>query len=224
MRFDNVFGSIKMVNKVILNIDGNIGAGKSSFIKRYLFSILFLRMITKMNQKVKIIEENVDRDTESQKLLKNYYLSPSKYAFQFQCWILKDKYEQQLKLTEQNSIIIFDRSYLADRFVFCDLQYKLGNITTTEYEKYCQIYDQIVKDSQDSINIYIHCEVETCLKRIAKRSRDGESKISEQYLKNLEEKYLKIYKNLPNTIFIDGNGSMKDMDKSFEEIFAKINI
>lgn len=181
-------------------------------------------MMTKMNQKVKIIEENVDRDTESQTLLKNYYLNPSKYAFQFQCWILKDKYDQLLKIKDQNSIVIFDRSFLADRYVFCDLQYKLGNISTLEYQNYSLIYDQIVKESQDAINVYINCGVDTCLQRIAKRSRDGESKISETYLKNLEDKYLNLYQNLPNTIFVNGNGSMKEMDKSFDEIFEKLKI
>jgi deoxyadenosine/deoxycytidine kinase len=78
------------MNKKVVNIDGNIGAGKSTLIKKLTNAI----HSKDKNLSTIVIEENVDRDASTKALLKNYYQKPKKYAIEFQFWILKDKVKQ----------------------------------------------------------------------------------------------------------------------------------
>jgi hypothetical protein len=55
------------------------------------------------------------------------------------------------------------------------------------------------------------------------RSRAGESNISKEYLKKLEDGYDKLYKTCCG-INIDGNGTMTEMDKNFERVFELLKL
>jgi deoxyadenosine/deoxycytidine kinase len=98
-------------HRLVINIDGNIGAGKSSFIKRLIS--------TMSGVKIHVIEENVDRDEESRALLQNYYKDPKTHALEFQRWILRDKAEQLAKIEDTSCIIIFDR-YVPWKLMYID--------------------------------------------------------------------------------------------------------
>jgi putative ribosome biogenesis GTPase RsgA len=83
----SALSSLKKMNKKVVNIDGNIGAGKSTLIKKLTNAI----HAKDKNLSTIVIEENVDRDASTKALLKNYYQKPKMYAIEFQFWILKDK-------------------------------------------------------------------------------------------------------------------------------------
>lgn len=102
---------------------------------------------------------------------------------------------------------------MADHHVFCLLQTELGNITPEQYMEYCRRFETVSKLTENAINIYIHTSLDECQKRIQMRARQGESKISREYLEKLEYKYLALYKKLKE-VRIDGNGSPDEMDKS----------
>ena len=88
------------MNKKVVNIDGNIGAGKSTLIKKLTKQI----QLNHKNITTFVIEENVDRDVTTKTLLKNYYQKPKEYAIEFQLWILQDKvsYFKKKKFLSQN--------------------------------------------------------------------------------------------------------------------------
>eukprot|EP01080_Neovahlkampfia_damariscottae_P007530 gene7530-11854_t len=206
------------MNKKVVNIDGNIGAGKSSLIKK------LTKYVQQHHKNVTtfVIEENVDRDSTTKTLLKNYYQKPKQYAIEFQLWILKDKLEQFDKIDNPDSVIIFDRSLMADK-MFCETQYQIGNITEEDFILYSKLYQELMKKMSmcDVLNIYLNTNVKHCLQRISKRARDGESNIKDTYLQKLEDKYIDLYSNL-NKFELNGNVSLKEFDNCVNQIVSKI--
>jgi deoxyadenosine/deoxycytidine kinase len=73
----------------------------------------------------------------------------------------------------------------------------------------------------DVYNVYLHTDIQNCLQRISKRGRGGESNIRDTYLQNLEDKYFELYNNL-NKFEVDGNVSIKEIDRTVEHILSKI--
>jgi deoxyadenosine/deoxycytidine kinase len=223
---------------LIINIDGNIGAGKTTLVD-YLVSKLSEELQKRRESfEIFIIKEDVDRDDEIRDLLKNYYEDPPSYALKFQKWIINDKYQQLIKIFERiesnkenqkKTLIIFDRSLDADYEVFCKLQYKLGNITEKEFENYKIFFDGIKKKFLETLNlyksncfdIYLETSIINCIKRIEIRSRDGENKINEEYLKYLNEEHINLYKNKKNSIQIDGNNSINKVKYDLNNIILK---
>ena len=76
------------MNKIIISIEGNIGAGKSTFLK-----------ILKLNlEKIKIIEEplikwqNIEQDGINYNILDMYYKDPKRWAYTFQTYAFYSRF------------------------------------------------------------------------------------------------------------------------------------
>lgn len=162
---------------IIINIDGLIGAGKSTLIKR--LKVLFPKEI--------FIEETVD---DILPLLKNYYDNPKKYAYEFQLTMLCRKYDLYLNAIEHNrsaKFIFFDRSPMHDK-VFCRYHVEQNNITKEEYGEYLILLNKFIADMErhNMYNIYIDTDIDTCLYRIRLRNRGNESSgITKEYMLKL---------------------------------------
>ena len=194
----------------IISVEGNIGSGKSTL-------LLVLKKKYENNENIIFLQEPVDewesiRDINGITMLKKFYENQEKYSFAFQMMayisrlrLLKDSIEKN-----PNAIIITERCLNTDRYVFAKMLYDSGKLEDVEYQIYLKWFDHFLDLQKIQKVIYLKTDPEICFYRINKRSRDGESTISLEYLKNCHNYHEDMINNINNEkLIIDGN---KDTD------------
>jgi deoxycitidine kinase/deoxyguanosine kinase len=188
-----------------LVLDGNIGCGKSTIIKKIIENNPF--DLTVYNEPLKDWDE----------WLKLFYSDMSKYSFGFQMRVLKSH------LNNKNiQSGIFERSPLSCQEVFGKLLHEDGLMNDLEWD----LTQEFQKDYGwiPNLVIYLRCDPETCLERIKQRNRTSENTISLDYLKRLHEKYENIYVKNPDTnmqiIQID---STNTIDQVYKQMLEQID-
>jgi deoxyadenosine/deoxycytidine kinase len=186
-----------------LVLDGNIGCGKSSVIKKIIESKCI---------ELPVFNEPLDDWNQWMEL---FYSDMTKYSFGFQMRVLKSHLN---KRDIQNGI--FERSPLSCQKVFGELLYEDKLMTQLEWN----LTEEFNYDFgwTPDIIIYLKCNPEICYKRIHQRNRNSEQTIGQEYLERLHQKYEKLYKNNLNITVIEIDAS-QSIDKVFEEILEKVN-
>ena len=168
----------------LVSLEGNIGAGKSTLMKK-------LKEIYQDDHRFIFLIEPVDqweiiRDNNGKNMIQKYYENPIKYAFAFQIMAFQSRL-QLLKETityasSEVTTIVMERSLDADYNIFAKMLFEEGLMEDVEFEIYCNMALDILKEySVDGI-IWLDTDYEECFKRVEKRSRQGENKISLCYL------------------------------------------
>tara|TARA_B110001454_G_scaffold194809_1_gene196633 strand:- start:296 stop:1015 length:720 start_codon:yes stop_codon:yes gene_type:complete len=193
----------------IFQIDGNVGAGKStavSALQNIMSTIGNIKMpVIYLLEPVSIWESIQDSNGEN--ILEKYYKNQSKYAFSFQMMAFITRIRQIKKLMEycNNAIVICERSVFTDKEVFAKMLYDDKKIEEVEYSIYLKWFDELVVDIPISGIIYIKTDPEICETRIIKRNRKGEN-VPLKYLKNCHS-YHENWLNNTNipVLTLDGN-------------------
>ena len=196
-----------MVKSVIISIDGNIGSGKTTFVKE-------LSQKLKENNGLKYIylQEPVDEwekvtDNNNMSLLKKFYQDVKSYAFSFQMMAFISRISlirRTLETHPENHVIICERSVYTDKNVFAKMLYDQGFIEAVTYKIYNMWFDELIRGIRFHRVIYINTGPSSCLKRIQTRNRTGEESISEEYLQTLNDYHLGWLSTESNVLEIDG--------------------
>lgn len=180
-------------------IDGNIGSGKSTFLKH--LSTKFPNIST--------IQEPVDewfkiKNEEGVSLFELFYQDPVRYSYLFQTNILYSRFNKIKNLMKptkeegkggegetEDKIVVCERSIMTDLHIFVEAAKDLGNLSSVEYEVFVNWYNMLVELSNFHVDgvIYIRCDPEISQERITKRNRTGENGIAFDYLQLLHEKH-----------------------------------
>ena len=119
----------------IISIEGNIGSGKSTFMKKLKENNKDKRVLF-LDEPVE--EWNTIKDIDGKNIIEKYYSNQEKYAFSFQMMayisrltLLKRAFE-----SKKYEIIITERSLYTDKNVFCKMLYDDGLINLIEYKIY----------------------------------------------------------------------------------------
>jgi len=181
------------MNPIIISIDGNIGAGKSTF----------LNQLKQNYPNFNYIDEPVDiwtkfTNDENQSLLELYYKDKSRWAYTFQnCVFLTrvlninriiNEWKEECKINPekcQNNIFITERFIDTDVHIFAKMLHDDGFINKMEWDMYIQWYEYLITDCKLDGIIYIDTNPELCRERIKIRGRNGESNISLDFLNKL---------------------------------------
>ncbi len=191
-------------------IEGNIGAGKTTLSK----------MIAKEFNAKLILEQFADNP-----FLPKFYKEPDKYSFQLELSFLAERYQQLNK--ELTSRDLFRPFTVADYYFMKSLIFARATLKEDEYNLYRQIFNIIYKTiPKPDLYVYLHIDVKNLAKNIAKRGRDYEKGISEDYLAKLQEGYFDFFKqqNDISYLIIDSNNmdfveNQEDYTKVKELIF-----
>jgi deoxyadenosine/deoxycytidine kinase len=162
---------------VYIAIEGNIGCGKTTFLKELENFFKSKNVVT-----VEIVTEPVEKwQSEDGNLLKKYYENPKKYAYQFQKCVLKSLSEIRC-VGEQH--IISERSLHSSLFCFSKVLVEREMISTIEYQ---QLYEEY-EDFLNSVNfiVYLKCDPVEAFQRMQKRGRDEEKSVCLDYLQDLD--------------------------------------
>jgi len=229
-----------MTKPIIIYVEGNIGSGKTTFLrllKQYLPDLY------EYNIDASIVLEPVDLwletlDSDGKNILEKFYEDQEKwgYAFQMNSFIsrvksIKDELNNSTNVGIDGfplkKVVFVERSIYTDKNCFARLCYENSKMTKLEYDIYCNWNNWLSTEFEISPHsyIYLHCNPNVNNERIIERNRDGESNIPIKYLEQLHEKHeiwMKEEKDKGIPIFtIDSLENFKDPIK-MGEIFDKL--
>ena len=215
-----------------ISIDGNIGSGKSTFLR------LLQEEISKNNDLSSsccVLQEPVHtwesiRD-ENKNMLEYYTSDLERWAFPFQMMAYITRLAQMREAVRKGyKIIISERSVLTDKHVFAQMLHDDEKITNVEYEIYKRWFDEFIGDfSNDLHTVYIRTRPEVAAERIEKRNRSGEN-IPLEYLRRCHEYHenwlIGSEDNVNNVHIFQGNDDKKsseDYEHWLSQTLALVN-
>lgn len=162
---------------ILVSIEGNIGAGKSSFLTALKSCI----GDNSLGRQVIFLQEPVDewqniKDKNGVDILTKFYGDQEKYAFKFQmmAYISRQAMVRKAMRENPNSVIISERCVFTDRKVFAKMLYDSGKIDEIEFKIYNNWFDEFAMDTQYDGHVYLRAVPQTCYDRVRKRNRNGE--------------------------------------------------
>ncbi len=192
-----------MRNLYYVAIEGTIGVGKTS-----LANLLSNKLGAKL-----VLEEFEDNP-----FLSDFYEDPERHAFQTQLWFLLQRYQQQQDLRQVDmfqNLVITDYMFVKDR-LFASL-----NLNEKEMSLYATVANMMERNViGPDLVIFLQADTETLMRNIARRGRDFEKNMSEDYIDALNQVYNEYffrYQDTPlviiNTNNIDFVHNQGDLDE-----------
>ncbi len=199
-------------NSLHIGIAGNIGSGKTS-----------LTTLLSKHYKWKAYYESVDGNP----YLDDFYEDMQRWSFNLQVYFLNSRFRQVLEIRNSGETVIQDRTIYEDAYIFAPNLHDMGLMDTRDYQNYVSLFKLMTSliDPPDLL-IYLKCSVPTLVRQIEKRGRNYETKISIDYLKNLNERYDKWIDNynLGDLLVIDADRiDFIENKEDFSEVLDKID-
>jgi deoxyguanosine kinase len=185
LRQRNVITMMQQQQTPSIIVEGNIGAGKSTFLQ-LIKDQLRLPVIFEPHQKW----QGVDGQHN---LLDAFYREPQRWAYTFQTYAFISRIMEQERYTQQHrgQLLIIERSVFSDRYCFAKTAYENGNMTLLEWKLYQEWFAWLVERylPQPTGFIYLKTDPVVCHGRMAKRNRSEEQTVSLAYLQQLHEEH-----------------------------------
>jgi deoxyadenosine/deoxycytidine kinase len=195
-----------------LVIEGNIGAGKTSFAHK---------ISAELNAKL-ILEQFAENP-----FLPKFYKEPEKYSFQLELSFLAERYYQlNNELTSRD---LFKSITVADYYFMKSLIFAKTTLKDDEYNLYRSIFDIIYNSiPKPDLYVYLHQDILRLKQNIKKRGRDYEQAISDEYLEKLQDGYFDFFKKQEDIPFLiidinklDFVENQSDYEKIKQVIFSE---
>jgi deoxycitidine kinase len=159
----------------IIFIEGNIGAGKTTFLK----------VIENHNKKVQVIYEPVDEWRKSG-MLQKFYKNPKEFGKTFQFYCLYTRFKLFEEIDDTVDYVFIERSMMCDNFVFAK-----NCLNDEEYLEYNTLYQNFLDLYRNLYNytfnfLYLYQPAWICHRHILKRGRQEENTITLDYIQSLE--------------------------------------
>lgn len=154
-------------------IDGLIGAGKSTLLEA-------------LRDKGKAVTLEPVHDWS---LLQDFYEDPERWCFAFQVQIA-------LSMAATGPCGGFVERSPVSALAFVHLNRQRGNLTAEEAAVYTDLHRRLFPWCAGVRTVFLDVPPETCMKRIRQRNRDGEDRITLEYLEQLREAHFAVYRLL----------------------------
>lgn len=175
----------------LIIIEGNIGAGKSTFAKALAAELGG--------------EYIAEPDEKTNPYLADYYKDPKRWAFDIQMFLLTRRYRAQkyaqARVRHQGGFVVMDRSYYGD-VCFANVQKQLGYFSERDYNTYMAHHtDMKVNLEPPACAVFLDVPPTTCIERIAKRMTEKTGRVCEagieiDYLERLGAEISKLERSL----------------------------
>jgi len=203
-------------------LEGNIGAGKSTF----------LTLVEKQLPHVSVSLEPVyewQNKIYGQSLLANFYQDPQRWAYTFENLTLISRVQNHLNEQQHvNPYRITERSIYSGNYVFARNSYESGFLTALEWHMYQEWFNvltqNICKPPQGFI--YLRVNPEVAYHRIKKRNRHAEKGITLSYLRQVHEKHeaFLVQKHAVQKTIIPTPVLTLDVDQEFETDSSALSV
>lgn len=205
-----------MGRPIILSVEGNIGSGKSTFLKELQKHLTCNNILQKngvsplkfcfLQEPVTIWQTIIDK--EGKNILENYYADQKKYAFAFQMMAYISRLSiLRNALKEDYDVIITERSIFTDKNVFAKMLYDTDKIEEIEYNIYNMWFREFIDELPPIYFVYVKTQPEIADERVLVRARPGET-IPLEYLKDCHkyhEDWINSITETSSILFLDGN-------------------
>lgn len=177
-------------------VEGLIGAGKTTLAKRLA---------------AEWDAETVLEEFEDNPFLPQFYQDPARHAFTLELSFLAQRYHQLKRVGERS---LFHTATVADYSIGKSLIFAGVTLPPDEHSLFRDLYAIMYAGlPKPELLVYLHLPMEMVRERIRSRGRSYEQQISEEYLGQLQERYLDHLRKLDagRVLVVDLNG--KDLLK-----------
>lgn len=177
--------SVEKQGKKNLIIEGNIGAGKSTFLK-IVNTFLDVEPVFEPHEKW----QKVGGD---QNLLDTFYKDIKRWSYTFQSYafVTRVMEQEQAALRAASNVLVLERSVYSDRYCFAKNCFEMGLMSSLEWALYQEWFAWLVENYTPKPHgfIYLQTDPDICFNRLQKRNRSEESAVPLSYLEKLHEKH-----------------------------------
>ena len=192
-----------------LVIEGNIGAGKTSLVKKIAADYNY---------------KDVYERFSDNPFLPKFYENKERYAFPLELSFLADRYNQITH--ELSSYPLFNNGVIADYFFPKTLIFARKTLSDDEFELFSQLFHIIFrKTPRPDRMIFLWNPIDKLLSNIAKRGRNYEQTINAEYLKEINDSYVDFFNQNPlyNVQIIDcTNYDFVNSERDYQTICNQI--
>ena len=185
-------------------IEGNIGAGKTT-----------LATMLAKDYHARLVLENFKENP----FLPKFYKDPEKHAFPLELFFMAERYHQLKKQKEQD---LFQPLSIADYFFVKSKLFAQNNLKKDEQQLFNNLFN-IMSSSlpKPDLLVYLYADVSRLKLNIKKRGRSFEQKITNEYLQNIQDRYLDYLRKqtyFPVLLLDISNVDFKEDKKVYEAI------
>lgn len=166
-------------------IEGNIGAGKSTFL-RLMNTYLSIHPVFEPHEKWQKVQGG-------ENLLEKFYQDIHRWAYTFQTYAFVSRVLEQQQAEQQatEEAIVIERSVYSDRYCFAKNCFEMGVMSGLEWELYKEWFGWLVESYtvKPAGFIYLRTEPEVSYNRMHIRQRNEESSVSLDYITKLHQKH-----------------------------------
>jgi deoxyadenosine/deoxycytidine kinase len=161
--------------------------------------------------------------------LDDFYADMSRWAFHLQVYFLSKRFENQREIESEQSSCVQDRTIYEDVEIFARTLNRRGHLVDRDWDNYRALFDTMVGYLRPpDLIIYLRCDVDTLLRRVAARGRASEKSIDPGYLADLNEAYEDWARRATNRFRIavleTGNDQELDADEVLKECLALLRV
>jgi len=206
----NLTGNTKKLDNLIIGVEGNIGAGKTSFIET----------VRNSNLDIEVVDEPW---FDYKDMLEGFYNDPHYWAFPFQLAMLTKRAHNHFVMQMKKGAMLVERTLFADRHVFARAVQTEGYMTEIQFNDYEAIFDDLAFFIKEpDIYVYLKAPLDLLTERIKMRNRKGEEKITFEYLRLLESLYDEWLLPKKNTIVVGIERDFSKVEWSSHPLFRNI--
>lgn len=207
---------------MIISVEGNIGTGKSTF----------LRIIRDKYKDSNIIflDEPLDKwlelkDADGENILEKFYKNQERWSYSFQMNAFISRTKSILEKNPKQNLIIIERSVITDRRVFAELLKESGKISELEWKLYDEWYNWLLNDYnvKPDLYIYLRANSNVSYSRMKQRCRKEEDIVPKEYIDAVCKKHddWLLNENDSLVVTLDVNNDFEH-DTKFRENILKI--
>lgn len=171
----SLLGGDLAVQKTFIAIAGNIGTGKTTL----------THLLSKRFGWAPHFEAVVDNP-----YLADFYKDMARWSFPLQIFFLNNRFRAHQEITQRTESAIQDRSIYEDANIFARNLHEAGQMEERDFRNYLELYEVMCQYlTPPDLVIYLRKSLPKLKERIAKRGRDFEKNIPDQYLLDLNRFY-----------------------------------
>lgn len=214
-------------------IDGGIGAGKTTFMRRLAASPHIVHELLGDDVVLVPVYEPLE-SWQRGGIFKLMCAAPGEWGAEFQHVAMVTRIAVWAQAvadapTDRRVVLLLERAPAADRLVFTEVHRQRGSITEPDAAEHAAWHRRLwEKRPADPVRVAIlRCPLEMELDRMGVRDRDGEDKYRADYLEDVFNQYARLEKHPEwphpgETVVVDSSANYRDCDRLLYRTAAQV--